>query len=452
MKVMADSLGDLGWSVEDRILVLNVLRGLSDRYAYFQTWITRQRPFPTFRQVLDDLAMEELTQRLQPKSTSVSGSSSSSTALTATPPRPAPPPPSSLLGPLPPGPSRGVGGHGGRRHRGKGRGAGRGGNTTPPTPRGAPWPSFHNPWSGRISMWSFQTTGGEPRPPAAMLASAPPGFPLATSWAAVLSAYSASTWAPPPGTSLGPTGWDQAALANSFSTMALTPPVGPEWVADSGATYHTTPNPGILSSVHPPSSSLPSSIMVANGSCLPITFVGAACPHGSFRLPGVLVAPSMVHNLLSIRHFTNSCSVEFDSSGLTVKDLASRRPLHRCDSTGPLYTLRFLASASPSSSVLSVAFATTTSSTTWYRRLGHPGRDALMQLSRSSDIRCTRPHDEHLCHACQLGRHVHLPFHSSSHVPHFFDLVHCDLWTSPVINISGYKYYLVVVDDYSHYS
>jgi hypothetical protein len=157
MKGMADSLGDLGWPVEDRILVLNVLRGLSDRYSYLRTWITRQRPFPTFLQVRDDLVMEELTQGLQPGSTSASGSSSSSsTALAATPPRPATPPQSSLLGPLPPGPSGGGGGRGGRRRRGGGRGAGRGGNTTtPPPPRGAPWPSYNNPWSGRISMWPF---------------------------------------------------------------------------------------------------------------------------------------------------------------------------------------------------------------------------------------------------------------------------------------------------------
>jgi len=66
---MADSLGDLGWPVEDRILVLNVLRGLSDRYSYLRTWITRQRLFPIFLQVRDDLVMEELTQGLQPGST-----------------------------------------------------------------------------------------------------------------------------------------------------------------------------------------------------------------------------------------------------------------------------------------------------------------------------------------------------------------------------------------------
>ena len=70
--------------------------------------------------------------------------------------------------------------------------------------------------------------------------------------------------------------------------------------------------------------------MVTNGSCLPVTSVRAAGPHDSFRLPDGLVAPSMIHNLLSIRRFTadnahNACSVEFDSSGL--KDLASRRPL-----------------------------------------------------------------------------------------------------------------------------
>ena len=141
-------------------------------------------------------------------------------------------------------------------------------------------------------------------------------------------------------------GWDQAALAQSFSTMGLTPPISTEWIADSGISFHTTPDAGILSSVRPPHPSCPSSIMVGDGSCLPVTDVGSAP-----RLPHVLVAPQMVHNLLSIRQFTadNSCSIEFDSSGLTVKESASRRPLLRCDSPGPLYTLRLPASAAPSS-------------------------------------------------------------------------------------------------------
>src|SRR6185312_1423565 len=158
--------------------------------------------------------------------------------------------------------------------------------------------------------------------------------------------------------------------------MGRTPPVSTEWIADSGASFYTTPDAGILSSIRPPHPSCPSSIMVGDGSCLPVTAVGSA--PGFFRLPNVLVAPQMVHNLLSIRQFTadNSFSIEFDSSGLIVKDSASRRPLLRCDSTGPLYTLRLPSSAAPpSTSSSSAAFAATPSSTAWLRRLGHPGRD-----------------------------------------------------------------------------
>ena len=129
-------------------------------------------------------------------------------------------------------------------------------------------------------------------------------------------------------------------LAQSFSTIGLTLPASTEWIADSGASFHTTPDAGILSSVRPPHPSCPSSIMVGDGSCLPVTAVGSA--PDPFRLTNVLVAPQMIHNLLSIRQFTadNSCSIEFDSSDLTVKDSASRRPLLRCDSPGRLYTLR----------------------------------------------------------------------------------------------------------------
>jgi len=230
-----------------------------------------------------------------------------------------------------------------RRRRGRGGGAWGTPDPTPaptpaPGPGGTLWPSFSAPWPGRIPMWPFQGQGG-PRPqpqPAAMLAAAAPLF--------------APLWIPPAPPSQQPTwpgGWDQAVLAQSFSAMGWTPPVSTEWIADSGASFHTTPDAGILSSVRPPHLSCPSSIMVGDGSCLHVTAVGFA--PGSFRLPNVSVAPQMVHNLLSIRQFTadNSCSIEFDSSGLTVKDSASRRPLLWCDSTGPLYTLRLPSSAAP---------------------------------------------------------------------------------------------------------
>jgi hypothetical protein len=36
----------------------------------------------------------------------------------------------------------------------------------------------------------------------------------------------------------------------------------------------------------------------------------------------------------------------------------------------------------------------------------------------------------------------------SSRTEQAFDLVHCDLWTSPVLSLSGYKFYLVILDDF----
>jgi hypothetical protein len=80
-----------------------------------------------------------------------------------------------------------------------------------------------------------------------------------------------------------------------------------------------------------------------------------------------------------------------------------------------------------------------------------PGVDVLSKLSHDSSVVCSRrTHD--LCHACQLGRHIRLPFVSStSRMDNNFDLIHCDLWTSPVVSVSGYKYYLVILDDYSHF-
>src|SRR6185295_8412933 len=92
MKGMADALHDLGCPVSDRVLVLNVLRELSSNYDHLKSWIARRRPFPTFLQVRDDLALEEITRGLAPGS-----SPPPPAALVAAPPAssaaPATPPP-----------------------------------------------------------------------------------------------------------------------------------------------------------------------------------------------------------------------------------------------------------------------------------------------------------------------------------------------------------------------
>jgi histone deacetylase 1/2 len=73
-------------------------------------------------------------------------------------------------------------------------------------------------------------------------------------------------------------------------------------------------------------------------------------------------------------------------------------------------------------------------------------------LQRFSFIKCNKARGPSVCHACQLGKHVRLPFSSSTSVSRDkFELIHCDLWTSPIISNSGFRYYLVIADDYSDF-
>ncbi|GJS46153.1 hypothetical protein Tco_0596274 [Tanacetum coccineum] len=86
------------------------------------------------------------------------------------------------------------------------------------------------------------------------------------------------------------------------------------------------------------------SVAVGDGRFIPVTNSGhrvLSTPFRPLRLNNVLITPNIVKNLISVRQFVrdNSCTVEFDLFGFSVKDFITRRVLLRCDSTGELYPL-----------------------------------------------------------------------------------------------------------------
>jgi hypothetical protein len=111
---------------------------------------------------------------------------------------------------------------------------------------------------------------------------------------------------------------------------------------DSGATHHTTPSIGNISTLRHLASSNPSSIVVGNGSSLPITSIGDSVLPRPFYLNNILFAPDLVQSLLSVRRFTtdNWCSMEFDPFSLSVKDPTTKNVIVMTNNTGPLYTMR----------------------------------------------------------------------------------------------------------------
>jgi hypothetical protein len=133
----------------------------------------------------------------------------------------------------------------------------------------------------------------------------------------------------------------------------------------------------------------------------------------------------------------------------SMKDLATQSVITRYNSSGPLYTLHLPTSTTSTLDVVSYALAAATSSSTWHHHLGHPGSNVLTKISCSSVITCPLATDDSLCRTCQLGWRITLSY---SRVVRPFDLIHYDLWTSSIISVSNYKYYLVILDDCIHCS
>ncbi|GKB70716.1 ribonuclease H-like domain-containing protein [Tanacetum coccineum] len=121
----------------------------------------------------------------------------------------------------------------------------------------------------------------------------------------------------------------------------------------------------------------------------------------------------------------------------------TRRVLLRCDSTGDLY---------PVTAPSPIPHAFLVSQYTWHQRLGHPRGEVMCRLVSSNFISYNKDKPPVLCHACQLGKHVRLPFVSSSTViSSCFDIIHSDVWTSPIPSLSGFKYYVLFLDHYSQF-
>jgi hypothetical protein len=141
----------------------------------------------------------------------------------------------------------------------------------------------------------------------------------------------------------GGSAWDNFALyaALNHTGVATYPPSFGEWFFDTGASTHMSSGSGIHSSSLTPFSSF---ITVGSGARLPVTHTAATTiptPSAPLHLNNVLVAPSLIKNLVSIRQLTrdNNVSVEFDTTSFSIKDLPTQTVKLRCDSPGDLYPL-----------------------------------------------------------------------------------------------------------------
>ncbi|GJY69936.1 ribonuclease H-like domain-containing protein, partial [Tanacetum coccineum] len=224
----------------------------------------------------------------------------------------------------------------------------------------------------------------------------------------------------------------QIFLPSAFNTMTIQDTT---WNMDTGASSYLNSNVNNLSTIF--NSCLYPSVRVGDGKTIPVTNTGhGILPtlHRPLHLHNVLVTPNIIKNLIYVCQFTrdNNCTIEFDAFGFSVKDFFTRHILLRCDSPGDLYPVT--QPSSLPSALMSL------SSSTWHQRLGHPGNEVLRSLVSRNFISCNKDTSHHICHTCQLGKHVKLPFSSStSIVSSCFEIIHSDIWTSPIVSTGGFN-------------
>ncbi|KAK1431722.1 hypothetical protein QVD17_08299 [Tagetes erecta] len=318
------------------------------------------------------------------------------------------------------------------------------------------WNGQNNGWNGAQQNWNGQQQQNWNGPHQNWNGPPPCPHPAQQNWTSPWTNKNAN--GPPPGFAnqppqanyagfdIGPNPMCPTELGTALQSMQLNNS-DPNWYMDTGASSHLTANPGKVQIPSP--SSFNANILVGNGQQLKISGSGNSTyttPAKTIHLNNILIAPQVIKDLIAVRKFTreNIVSIEFDPYGFTLKDLTTGMVLSRHDSTGDLYP--FTAPTTPS-----VNLMITSTTSNWHNRLGHPGQNILHLLSSRSFILCNKD-NSNVCHSCQISNSKRLPFIDSNSVTIApFDIIHCDLWTSPVTSNSGYKYYMVLIDNFTNY-
>jgi len=90
----------------------------------------------------------------------------------------------------------------------------------------------------------------------------------------------------------------------------------------------------------------------------------------------------------------------------------------------------------------------------WHSRLGHPSMSILNKLLQQSLLPCNGPSKiNKLCDSCQIAKSKKLSFSDSHRIStHPLELIHSDVWTSPILSLGGCKYYVIFIDDHSRFT
>ncbi|KAJ9544319.1 hypothetical protein OSB04_024026 [Centaurea solstitialis] len=232
-------------------------------------------------------------------------------------------------------------------------------------------------------------------------------------------------------------------LDAAFSATTLEPN-DDQWYMDSGATSHLTADAGKFIPLVCRLLNMRLLVMVIRYQFLDQDILYYPTPPNLFTLK-----TSYTHLMLSktLCLYENFFVIISFLLNLTHLELKTGKHLARHNSSGDLYPFTNQANAP------ALSFSVSSSLPIWHFRLGHPGHYVMDFLHFNKHISCNKVDKSFVCQSCQIAKHKRLPFKdSTSTTLKPLDLVHADLWTSPIPSNTSYNYYLVIIDDFTHFT
>jgi hypothetical protein len=233
-----------------------------------------------------------------------------------------------------------------------------------------------------------------------------------------------------------------------------------EWLADSGANTHVTASHENIADPQPFDGR--DTVGVGNGAGLIITSIGSSfvssdSSHDStFHLKDIVHCPKASANLVSINKFCrdNKCFFILTDSYFCVKDNKTGTTLLQGPSENGLYPLHFHHPSANKMKAFTAFLGVKTTDMVWHHRLGHPSASVFQHLHSHQHLPVSGSiNKSQVCDSCQLGKAKQLPFSDSARVSSApLELIHSDVWTSPVHSMSGCRFYVIFVDDFSSFT
>ena len=237
----------------------------------------------------------------------------------------------------------------------------------------------------------------------------------------------------------------------AYNTMMHAPDTA-SWLLDSGASHHLTSDLSNLS-LHSPYNG-GEEVQIGNDTGLEIENTGSSLLPSNSRtlsLNNVLYVPDIARNLLSVKKLCtdNSVSVEFFPTKFQVKDLNTGAQMIKGKTRDGGYVWPGRDSPKP------IAFSTSIKCpiSIWHSRLGHPSISVLKSVVSSSMLSNSNNLSSFHCDDCSINKSHKLPFSQNSSLSSTkpLETVYSDVWTPPLISVDGFKYYVIFVDQFTHY-